>query len=141
MLGQIVNLVSVFGAGCSEKTFFGLLPWYHYLKKETVPSGIENDPATPTNEGLMCNIAFNPLPSNGQSDILLVLLVIIDDLLRIAGLVAIGFIIWGGILYLTSQGSPDQTQKAQNTLQNAILGLVICILAIALVSFIGARIG
>jgi hypothetical protein len=137
MLGQLFNLVSVFGAGCAEKTFFGLLPWYHYLTKKVESA---DDPATPKVE-TVCTIVFNPLPTNGRSDILLVLLVIIDDLLRLAGLVAIGFIIWGGVLYLTSQGAPDQTQRAQQTIQNALLGLVICILSIALVSFIGARIG
>jgi hypothetical protein len=61
-------------------------------------------------------------------------------LLRIAGFVAIGFIIYGGILYVTSQGSPEQTGKAQNTIINALTGLVIASVAVALISFIGSRI-
>lgn len=133
MLSQVVNMISVFGAGCADKTFFGLLPWHHYLTKKEEPG--------PPGADAVCTIVFNPLPANGRSDILLILLVIIDDLLRLAGLVAIGFIIWGGVLYLTSQGAPDQTQKAQQTLQNAIVGLVLCVLSIGLVTFIGARIG
>ena len=58
----------------------------------------------------------------------------------IAGIVAIGFVVYGGILYVTSQGSPDQTQKAQSTIQNALIGLVIAMIAVAVVSFLGNKI-
>jgi hypothetical protein len=131
----ITNMISNFGAGCTEHTFFGLLPWYHYLKRSTW-----DDPTTGTHESV-CVIQFDPLPPSGRSDILLVLLVIIDDLLRVAGLVAIGFVIWGGVLYMTSQGNPEQTQKGQHTIQNALLGLVFCIMSIAVASFIGSKVG
>jgi hypothetical protein len=137
MLGLAVSyLISQFGASagqrCSEHNFFGLLPWYHYLHTEYY-----DDPASPEHN-LVCRVDFNPLPSSGHSDILPILIVVIDDLLRIAGLVAIGFIIWGGVTYITSQGNPEQTQKAQKTIQNALLGLAFCVLSIALVSFLGA---
>lgn len=106
-------------------SFFGLKPWYAYLQLDG-----------------NCNVVnFQVLPQNGQSDLLLVGLAIFDDLLRIAALVAIGYIIYGGVLYVTSQGSPDQTGKAQNTILNALIGLVIAIISAALVSFIGSRIG
>src|SRR4051812_1544207 len=103
-------------AACTYTSFFGLKPWYAYL-----PGCSVND--------------FNKLilPEDGQSGFLLIGLAIFDDLLRIAALVAIGFIIYGGILYVTSQGSPDQTGKAQNTIINALIGLVVAILAAAIV--------
>ncbi|HEX8182908.1 MAG TPA: hypothetical protein VF575_04890 [Candidatus Saccharimonadales bacterium] len=108
-----------------EPSFFGLKPWYHYLDTDA-----------------KCNVIdFNFLDINGRSDIALIALAIVDDLLRIAGIIAIGYIIYGGILYVTSQGSPDQTQKAQNTIQNALIGLVIAVLAISAVAFFGSRIG
>jgi hypothetical protein len=110
--------------GCKPPQFFGLKPWYQYLQTDSV-----------------CNVInFQVLPDNGVSDFLLIGLAIIDDLLRIAGFVAIGFIIYGGILYVTSQGSPEQTGKAQNTIINALTGLVIASVAVALISFIGSRI-
>lgn len=107
---------------CSnEPFFFGLKPWYHYLNTDAA-----------------CNVtSFQVLTPTGQSDILLVALALVDDLLRIAGMVAIGFVIYGGIQYVTSQGAPDATQKAQSTIQNALLGLVIALLAIVFVSFLG----
>lgn len=121
----LVDLVSLFSSSHCKPTFFGLKPWYYYLKQDG-----------------SCNvIEFQFLPTNGQSDVLLILLALTDDLLRLAGLVAIGFVIYGGILYVTSQGSPDQTAKAQNTIQNSLIGLIIAIVATAFVAFIGSKIG
>jgi hypothetical protein len=111
---------------CGGGSFFGLVPWYQYL----------------TLDGT-CNVSggFQVLPESGVSDLLLVALAIVDDLLRIAGLVAVGYIIYGGIMYTMSQGSPDQTGKAQNTIINALIGLVIATLSVAIVTFVGNRIG
>lgn len=122
-LEQLASKFSV--ASCAEPSFFGLKPWYHYLETDA-----------------QCNpVNFHVLDPNGTSDFALIALAIIDDLLRIGGLVAIAFIIYGGILYVNSQGSPDQTQKAQSTIQNALIGLIICILAVGIVSFLGNRLG
>lgn len=124
---MMTSLISTFGvdAHCKEPSFFGLETWYHFLKTDA-----------------NCNVInFQFLPANGQSDVLLVALAIVDDLLRIGGLVAIAFVIYGGFQYVTSQGSPENTQKAQSTIQNALIGLVISILAISVVAFLGTRIG
>jgi hypothetical protein len=124
---MIMTLLSQFSAtqACKPKGFFGLDPWYKYLDTDKD-----------------CNIInFNVLPTNGQSDLLLIGVAVVDDLLRVAGLVAIAFVIYGGIQYVASQGSPDQTQKAQSTIQNALVGLIICMLAVAVVSFLGSKLG
>lgn len=119
-------LLTTFGASAAcQKPFFGLKTWYYYLDTNA-----------------QCEIVnFKFLPTNGTSDVLLIGVALIDDLIRVAGFVAIGFVIYGGILYVTSQGSPDQTSKAQNTIQNALIGLAVAVLAVAAVSFLGARIG
>ena len=70
-----------------------------------------------------------------------VLLAIIDILMRIVGLVALGFIVFGGIKYVTSQGSPEGTKDAQGTVINALIGVGIATIAVAVVSFLGSRIG
>lgn len=69
--------------------------------------------------------------------LLLIALSIIDILLRVAALAAVVFVIIGGIKYTTSQGSPDGTKSALNTILNALIGLVIAMAATALVMFIG----
>lgn len=104
--------------------FLGLLPWYHYLHVDPSSCDIKN---------------FQVLGSN--SDIPLILLAVVDDLLRIGALVAIGFVITGAIRLITSQGNPEDTGKAQNTIINALVGLVIAIVAAAFVSFLGNKLG
>jgi hypothetical protein len=68
-------------------------------------------------------------------------LAILDDLIRIAALVAVGYVIYGGIQYVTSQGSPDATGKAQQTIINALIGVVLATLAASIVNLIGTRLG
>jgi hypothetical protein len=69
------------------------------------------------------------------------LLAVVDDLLVIAGLVAVIFVIYGGIRYITSQGSPNETAQAQSTIIYALVGLAIAIIAIPTVSYLGTKLG
>ena len=63
---------------------------------------------------------------------------IVDILLRIVGLVSVGFVIYGGFRYITSQGEPDATKKALATVVNALIGMAIAIFAVTIVSFMGS---
>ena len=64
---------------------------------------------------------------------------ITEIVLRVAGLLAIGFVIYGGIAYIMSQGNPERIAGARNILVNAVVGLAIAILATTIVSFIANR--
>jgi uncharacterized membrane protein len=124
MLFSLFTQFAVADPKCG-RSFFGIRPWYQYLNTDG-----------------SCNvIGFQVLGGDAGSDFVLVALALVDALLRIAAFVAIAFIIYGGILYVTSQGSPDQTGKAQNSILNAIIGLVIAMAAVAVVSFLGNRLG
>jgi hypothetical protein len=119
-----LNLVAV--DTCQKgHDFLGLLPWYHYLSPDRFDG---------------CEIRRFQV-SGANSDIPLVLLAVVDDLLRIGALVAIGFVIAGAIQLITSQGNPEDTGKAQNTIINALVGLVVAIVAAAFVSFLGNKLG
>lgn len=113
---------------CAKPTFFGLRPWYQYLT-------LTKDQVTGK-----CEIA-NFTPLGGHSSVLLIALAVIDDLIRLAALIAVGYVIYGGFLYITSQGSPDMTKKGQQTVINALIGLATAIIASAVVGFIGNRLG
>lgn len=56
--------------------------------------------------------------------------------LAIAGTLAVLFIIVGGIRYITAYGNEEQTEGAKKTLTNAIIGVVIVILAFVIVRVI-----
>lgn len=74
---------------------------------------------------------------NQQAVISRVLMAVFEILLRIAGLLAIVFIVWGGVQYQISQGEPDRLSKARSVIINALIGLAIAVSATALVNFVG----
>jgi hypothetical protein len=119
---------------CKKGSFLGLVPWWHYL-----PDGDFGN-LTTTDKG--CNIkVFHFLPSGGTADVALVLLAVVDDLLIIAGVVAVAFVVIGAFKYVASQGNPEQTAQAQSTIINALLGTAIAIVAAAFVNFLGQKLG
>jgi hypothetical protein len=122
-----------FADTCSTKGFFGIPPWYKYL----VGSGLM---ASNKVTGA-CELVGSLKPGDWVQIISLIGLAVLDMILRLAGIVAVGFIIWGGIQYVISQGDPGKTKDAQSTIINAIIGLAIALVSTALVSFIGNRIG
>jgi type IV secretory pathway VirB2 component (pilin) len=66
---------------------------------------------------------------------------IIDLLLYLAGMIAVIMIIIAGIRYVTSNGDPQTASKAKNTIIYAVIGLVITILAYAIVNFVLSQLG
>jgi hypothetical protein len=70
------------------------------------------------------------------NDIWLIVLVIVEDIIKAAGYLAVGFIIWGGIKYTKSQGDSNELQQARQIIHNALFGLIIVIISIAIVTFI-----
>lgn len=61
---------------------------------------------------------------------------IVSFAIGLIGLIIFIYIIYGGFLYLTSQGNPDQTKKAQQIIVFAIIGAVILGLAYGLTQLI-----
>ncbi|HSX29893.1 MAG TPA: hypothetical protein VLE73_05025 [Candidatus Saccharimonadales bacterium] len=114
--------------GCDQHEFFGLPTWYKYL----VAAGkMAPDP------GGGCSFVAGVSPP----DFALVGLALVDIALRLAGLIAVAYVIWGGIQYVTSQGEPDRATRARGTIVNALIGLTIALIATGLVSFVGTQVG
>ena len=117
-----------FGAAvavCSKgNSFFGFPRWYKYLPyaKSSITGKCE---INITNWGQYWLIAVAGL----------------DIVLRLAGMVAVAFIIWGGFTYITSQGEPEKLVEARKTIVNALIGAAIAVMATAAVGFIGNRLG
>lgn len=114
----MIQLLTNFAAdNCSH--FLGFPTWYEYIHKA-------NDCST--------------IQIHGLSDIWLVVAAIIEILLRVAGLFAVLFVMYGGFQYITSQAEPEKVNRAKNTIINALIGLVIAILASVIVNFIAGSI-
>lgn len=61
---------------------------------------------------------------------------IIDAVIGVLGLACVIVLIIGGINYMTSSGDAGKVKKAKDTILYAIIGLVVCVLAFAIVNFV-----
>lgn len=65
----------------------------------------------------------------------------INGALVIIGVVAVIFIIVGGVNYMTSQGDPSKITKGKKIMITGIVGLIICVIAFAIVNFVLKALG
>lgn len=66
--------------------------------------------------------------------------ILIQVVLSLFGIIAVAVIIYGAITYVTSTGEAAKTTKARNIILYGIVGLVVALLAFALVRFVTASI-
>ena len=130
---MIPNLLTLFAADsaqaqqnaeCLAKSggkLLGIIPrWYEYLDFDSA-----------------CNLTVN-FQDNPES-LWGIGFAIIEILLRVGGIIAFCFIIYGGFLFVTSQGDPEGIKKARTTVLNAVIGVAISILASSIVIFIAGK--
>lgn len=102
----------------------GVPAWYNGV--------ITEDPTTGKCGAIVSPAAFG---SNGlRTFIFKVVLNAITVMLFIAGYVCVIFVIYGGFKYFFSTGSSDGMSKAKQTIMNALIGLVISMLAVGIVN-------
>lgn len=110
---------------CDNKRLLTLPPWYRGLTT-----------------GADCNVDVGSIGGGAnQSDklrifIQILALNIVEIMMHFTAYVCIAFIIIGGFKYITSTGSPDGNVKGRQTIQNALIGLVISIASIGIVNFV-----
>ena len=61
---------------------------------------------------------------------------LVQWVIGISGVVAVAFIVIGGISYVTSSGDPSKIKQAKNTILYAVIGLVIVALAEIITAFV-----
>lgn len=65
---------------------------------------------------------------------------IINVIIGVVGIVSVIFIVIGGLSYVTSAGDPGKTKKAKDTILYAVIGLIVAVLAFAIVNFVLASV-
>lgn len=131
MLPEFLRIAAAIGEKCNPAGgggFFGFPTWYKYL------GGME-EYADPINKaGQKCVPKISHI-----NDIWLIALAATDILLRVAVIAAIIYVMIGGFKYITSRANPDKTATAKNTIVDGLVGLVIAIVATAVLSFVAGR--
>ena len=107
---------SAYAAGSCEE-FLGMKAWY---------CGVEENPSS-----------AEALKSNAQQ----IALNIMEDLAVIATYLVIGYVIFGGYLYMFSYGDPAKAATGKKTIIRAFIGLAITMLAKVILSAIHAALG
>ena len=109
---------------CDEKgMILSLKPWYYGQT-----------------EGPNCTIKSpGDNPEAQRNFIWGIAITIVEDLLQIVGYIAVGFIIYGGFVFMTSSGSPEKAAAGRRVIMNAVIGLVIAMAAVALVNLVVRR--
>ena len=61
---------------------------------------------------------------------------IINVVLGVLGVVAVGVIIYGGFLFLTAQGDPGRIKKGKDSITWGVIGLIIALLSWSIINFV-----
>lgn len=107
----VLSPVNTFAAAgeCSEG-FLGFRPWYDGLCEDGEIKQPQGEDELISN---VWTIALN----------------ILVDLLVAVGYLSLGFVVYGGYLYIMSQGDPGKLAKGKKTLTSAIIGTIIAMVA------------
>lgn len=82
----------------------------------------------------------NPISSKADSLNELISIILTTAIVG-ASIVSVVYLIFNGIKYMVSGGDSTKTEEAQKGLANAIIGLVVCLAAYLIVSFVTNMLG
>lgn len=127
IIGSTLGLSSpVSAAACGDQSLFGIPAWFNHL--------------TVTENG-SCSVKN---PGNGPNDlskfIWTIALNILQAALVIVAYVTIFFLLKGGFMYMTAAGASDKMVSAKKTITNAVIGLIIALLAASIVNAVAGAI-
>lgn len=108
-------------SGDCASNFLGFRPWYKGLT-DTINGKCEV--RTPSDESVITTF------------VVAVILNVLADLLVAVGYLTLGFIIYGGYLYITASGDPGKAAKGKKTITSAVIGAAIAILGNVIINLI-----
>lgn len=85
-------------------------------------------------------IKVNTVGNGNGSELQSAVISIINAVVGVLALVCVIVIIIGGVNYMTSSGDAGKVKKAKDTILYGVIGLVVCVLAFAIVNFVIANI-
>lgn len=123
-LSPVTSSVASADVDCSGKGILTFPAWYRGLAK-----------ANDTNDG--CDIVPPGSGDTGISTFIWsIVLNCLDILLQVVLYISTFFILYGGFLFISSSGEAAGIAKAKTTITNAVIGLIISLVAVGVVNFI-----
>lgn len=61
---------------------------------------------------------------------------LLNAVIALVGIIAVGMIVVAGQRYITSNGDPGQVQQAKNMILYSIVGIIVAVLSFAIVNFV-----
>ncbi len=130
-VGSVVPALPVWANGSDEEQqqqqttncggdFLGFRPWYQGLTEADCKTLVK---VSEKGEGMHLSTFIWTAVLN-----------VVFDISLAAGYIAVGLVIYGGYLYMMSQGDPGKMARGKKTLMSAIIGLVITMGATVLVN-------
>lgn len=105
-------------ANADKTRILTIEPWYKGLcKAGTSDVEIEKNPGP---AGFATKVGIN----------------LLSIALQVGGYLAVGFVIWGGIKYILAAGDPGKLSSAKTIIQNALIGLLLSLSAVAILNLI-----
>lgn len=77
-----------------------------------------------------------PVDEANNNDLQGNVIAILNAVIGVLSFVCVVVIIIGGVTYMTSSGDAGKVKKAKDTILYGVLGLVVCVLAFAIVNFV-----
>lgn len=71
-----------------------------------------------------------------DKDLMETIKAIIGSVIGVLGIVCVVVMIIGGVNYMTSTGDAGKVKKAKDTILYGAIGLIVCVLAFAIVNFV-----
>lgn len=122
-LVQPVSAAKASSGGCASSGFLGFPAWYRGLTNADCsmksPNDVKGGEGSPGLGVYIWTIALN----------------IIQMVIVLIAYIAAFYIIYGGFQFVVGGSNAATVEKARKTIQNAIIGLIIALVAIALVNY------
>lgn len=122
MKSKISKITSIIFASIFGLSLLGLAPTVH-----AADDVCNTDAAPIVKEAAGCEGNTDALPG--------LITGILNAIIAVSGIVAVIFVLIGGVNYMTSSGDSGKLEKAKKTILYACIGLIITALAFAIVNF------
>ena len=123
LFGGMVAASPTASAACTTR-FLSIPAWYDGLTK-----------------GSNCELKSPKEVGGIEAYIWKIALNVLNIILQLVAYISIGFIMYGGFMYLTSGGEPNRNTAGRKIITNAVVGLVLSFFSVAIVSLIAGNIG